>query len=93
MCEWKAITKRPMTDEEIQEFNERAEYEITKDEAFIYENLPEDLAQVLVCTKHGYISIDTFCEDYDGCYFEDAGDMETYIAWMPLPEPYEEANR
>lgn len=27
---------------------------------------------------------------YDGCYFEENGDMDGIIAWMPLPEPPKE---
>lgn len=41
----------------------------------------------------GEVVIDTFCDDYDGCYFEEDGEMYgiTPVYWMPLPEkPKEE---
>lgn len=92
-CNWKAITKRPMTDEERADWEERLGCDIEDEEAVIFENLPEDGKAVLVCTRYGYIYIDTLFSDYQGCFFEDAGDMESVIAWMPLPKPYKEGDK
>lgn len=89
---WRVITKRPMTDEERIDYAERLGCDIEDEDAVIFYNLPEDGQEVLVCTRYGYIYIDTLFSDYRGCFFEDAGDMESVIAWMPLPEPYKEAS-
>lgn len=88
---WRVITKRPMTDEERADAAERLGCDIEDEDAVIFCNLPEDGKDVLVCTWYGHIYIDTLYSDDQGCYFEDAGDMEGVIAWMPLPEPYKEA--
>lgn len=88
---WRVITKRPMTDEERIDYAERLGCDIEDEDAVIFYNLPEDGKEVLVCTLYGHIYIDTLFSDYCGCYFEEAGDMESVIAWMPLPEPYKEA--
>lgn len=90
---WREITKRPMTDEERADCEERLGCDIEDEDAVIFENLPEDGKAVLVCTRYGYIYIDTLFSDYQGCFFEDAGDMESVIAWMPLPEPYKEEGK
>lgn len=91
MQPWRVITKRPMTFVEKKDYAESIGWEIAEEDAFIYGNLPEDGKEVLVCTWYGHIYIDTLYSDDQGCYFEDAGDMEGVIAWMPLPEPYKEA--
>ena len=91
MQPWRVITKRPMTFVEKKDYAESIGWEIAEEDAFIYGNLPEDGKEVLVCTWYGHIYIDKLYSDDQGCYFEDAGDMEGVIAWMPLPEPYKEA--
>lgn len=50
--------------------------------------LPDCCEEVLVTTKAGHVSTDTFYDD-DGAYFEDY-EWDEIIAWMPLPEPYKE---
>lgn len=84
---WNEIHKRPMTDEERKEWSERLGYDIEYDEAYIYSNLPDDGQEVFVSTQYGRVYVDTFCQD-DGCYFEENGDMDGIVAWMPLPEPW-----
>ena len=89
--EWIPITSRPMTEDERKEWSEKLDYNIDDDEAVIYGNLPDDGQRVLVYNKYsGEVVIDTFCDDYDGCYFEDNGDMDGITHWMPLPEPPKE---
>ena len=83
---WNIIESRPMDDEERKVWSERLGYELKDDEAVMYLNLPVDGQEVLVATKYGTVYVDTFCDD-DGCYFEDNGDMDGIIAWMPLPDP------
>lgn len=85
---WRVITKRPMTFVEKKDYAESSGWEIAEEDAFIYENLPEDGKEVLVCTWYGHIFIDTLYSDDQGCYFDNHGEIEGVIAWMPLPEPY-----
>lgn len=89
---WNVIKKRPMDEEERQDWSERLGYDIEYDDAFIYTNLPDNGDAVLICTSWGSVSIDTFYDD-DGCYFEDTGDMDGIVAWMPLPKPYKGGER
>ena len=82
---WHIIKTRPMTEEERKEYDELVGGELTDDEAVIYcSPLPENGQEVLVCYKCGCFDIDTFYDD-DGCYFENNGDMDGIVAWMPLP--------
>lgn len=94
---WIPITSRPMDDEERIEWSEKLGYDIANDdgEALIYTSqLPDDGQEVLVCGRYGRVWIDTFMSDPDyGCYFEDNGDMDGIVAWMPLPKPYREKER
>ena len=91
MAEWNIIKSRPMDDEERKEWSEQLGYELDDNEAFIYSNLPEDGQEVLVASKYGTVYIDTFVQD-EGCYFEDNGDMDGIIAWMPRPDPPKEGS-
>lgn len=89
---WNVITKCPMEADEIAAWSERLGYEIPADEAYMYGNLPEEGEDVLVCTASGTIFIDSLCCD-EGCYFEDYGEMDGIVAWMPLPKPYKEVDK
>ncbi|MBQ7064143.1 MAG: hypothetical protein IJM90_04565 [Firmicutes bacterium] len=85
--QWHVIKKRPMTNDERIELSERIGYDIEYEDAFMYSNLPEDGQEVLTCSSYGSIRIDTFENDPDyGCSFEENGDMDGIVAWMPLPE-------
>ena len=50
--------------------------------------LPED-GEVVLLSNGKYVWEDTFHND-DGCYFENADDIEDWddYAWMPMPGPY-----
>lgn len=87
---WIPVKSRPMDEEERVEWSERLGYDIEGEEAVIYvSQLPDDGEEVLTCGKYGTIRIDTFVNDPDdGCYFEDNGEMDGIVAWMPLPEPW-----
>lgn len=86
---WIPVTSRPMDKEERKEWSEQFGYALDDDEAVIYTSqLPDDGQEVIVCTKWGHVYLDTFLRD-EGCYFEENGDMDGIIAWMPLPKPYE----
>ena len=75
--QWHVIKKRPMTNDERIEW-QRIGYDV---------DLPDDGEEVFVSSQYGYVYVDTFCRD-EGCYFEESGDMDGIVAWMPLPEPY-----
>ncbi len=79
-----------MTAEERTEWSEKFGYDIEYDEAVIYvSQLPEDGQEVLTCSRYGTVRIDTFENDPDyGCGFEENGDMDGIVAWMPLPESW-----
>lgn len=86
--QWIPLTSRPMDDEEREYYSEKYGYDLSDDEAVIYDcALPDDGEEVLVSTRYGHVYIDTFCED-EGCYFEDNGDMDGIVAWQRKPEPY-----
>lgn len=78
---WIPIKTRPMTEEEKEEIGH--EY------AYMYDcPLPDDGQEVLVTDWIGNVEIDTFCRDYEGCYFENNCDDGEAVAWMPKPQPY-----
>ena len=85
--QWHVIKKRPMTNDERIEWSETVGYDVEDEDAFIYWNLPDDGEEVFVSSQYGYVYVDTFRRD-EGCYFEESGDMDGIVAWMPLPEPY-----
>lgn len=87
---WHPINSRPMTDEERQYWEDHYGYALDDDEAIIYSNLPDSDEQVICCDIYGAITIDRIVDDGEGCYFEDNGEMDGIVAWMPLPEPYKE---
>ena len=89
---WIPITSRPMTEDERALFESRFDYEITDHMAVMFDcQLPDNGQKVLVYHKwSGEVAIDTFCEDNEGCYFEENGEMDGITHWMPLPEPPKE---
>lgn len=89
---WIPISARPMDTKERLEWSEKLGYDIGDDEALLYTSqLPDDGQEVLVCGRSGRAWVDTFNYDPDGrCYFEENGDMDGIVAWMPLPKPYRE---
>ena len=89
---WIPITARPMDTEERLEWSEKLGYDLEDVEALIYTlQPPDDGQEVLVCGRNGRVWIDKFMNDPDyGCYFEENGDMDGIVAWMPLPKPYRE---
>ena len=86
---WIPIKTRPMDEEERREWSEKLGYDIEYSDAVIFTSqLPDDGQTVLTSNRYGHVCVDTFCNDEDGCYFEDNCDMDGIVAWMPLPEPY-----
>lgn len=88
---WIPIKTRPMDEKERAEWSEKLGYDIEYEDAVIYTSqLPEDGQEVLTCSRYGTVQIDRFENDPDyGCSFEENGDMDGIVAWMPLPEPYQ----
>jgi hypothetical protein len=83
---WIPTKTRPLTKEEKEHYADLGYSEDSID--FMYDcPLPHDAEEVLVTTKQGYVTTDTFYKD-DGCYFETYCDVDDVVAWMPLPEPY-----
>lgn len=89
---WIKIESRPMTEEERKEWSECIGYDIEYEDAIIYTSrLPDDGQEVFVCNKWGRVWIDTFSNDPDyGVGFEENGDMDGIVAWMPMLEPLKE---
>lgn len=85
---WISVKSRPMDEEERKEWSEKFGYELTDDEAVIFvSQLPDDGQEVLVYHRYGNITIDKFSDDPDyGVSFEENGDMDGIVAWMPLPD-------
>jgi hypothetical protein len=79
---WIPLIKRPMTEEEREEYEGMTGIEETM---ILNCPLPEDGEEVFV-SYGGYVCVDTFHDD-DGCYFEDV-EIDEVEAWMPLPSPY-----
>lgn len=87
---WIPIKTRPMDEDERKEWSEKLGYDIEYEDAAIYSQLPDDGQEVLTCSRYGHIAIDKFENDPDyGCCFEENGDMDGIVAWMPLPKPWE----
>ena len=94
---WIPFTTRPMDKEELEEYGELlgcGPEGIDPEDAVVFNcELPEDGQRVLITNSWGDVVIDKFERD-DFVGFEENGDMDGYLAWMPLPEPYrKEVNR
>lgn len=82
---WIPITTRPLEDDERECYGEDITCEYTC-------KIPDDGQEVIVTDYLGHVGTDIFCnEGSDGAYFESLCDAGEVLAWMPLPEPYEEA--
>ena len=77
--EWIPFTRRPMTEEEQEDYPNCT---------FMFDCvLPDDGDEILVSNGR-FVWMDTFCNDIDGCYLDGGDDIDEDMAWMPLPEPY-----
>lgn len=76
--EWIPFTKRPLTDEEKEEY---------PDWIYILDcPLPDDEEEILLSNgKH--VWTDTFIDDGE-CYLDGGDDIDEGMAWMPLPDPW-----
>lgn len=75
---WIPFTRRPMTEEEQEDY---------PDCTFMFDCvLPDDGDEILVSNGR-FVWMDTFCND-DGCYLDGGDDIDEDMAWMPLPKPY-----
>lgn len=77
---WIPFKKRPLTDEEKQEY---------PDWTYIFDcPLPEDEEEILL-TNGVHVWTDTFINDGE-CYLDGGDDIDDDMAWMPMPKPYRE---
>ena len=77
-AEWIPFKKRPLTDEEKQEY---------PDWTYIFDcPLPDDEEEILL-SNGKYVWTDTFINDGE-CYLDGGDDIDEGMAWMPLPKPY-----
>lgn len=87
--EWNVVEKRPMDEEEREEWKEELGYEVADEDAFIYFNLPEEGEEVLITTAWG--SVTTATIEYDGRFYNfENYDFEDVVAWKLKPKPYKE---
>lgn len=81
---WIPFTRRPMTEEEQEDY---------PDCTFMFDcDLPEDGEEILISSGR-FVSLDTFCVDVDGCYLDGGDDIDEDMAWQPLPKPYRAERR
>lgn len=61
----------------------------------VSERLPEELKDVLVCTKRGYVTCGCCVNDYNyRCVDNDFFlNLDGVVAWMPLPKPLKEGEQ
>ena len=87
---WIPVKMRPMDEEEREYWEDHFGYELTDEDAVLFDcQMPDDEQEILVSYRK-WINMDK-CEIDDGCYgLEGNGDWDGVVAWMPLPEPYEE---
>ena len=79
--EWIPIKTRSLTEEEKAEMGTESDY--------MYNcPLPDDGEEVEVTTHLGDVTLDVFCRDSSGCYFEHYCDDGDVLAWRHKPEPY-----
>lgn len=85
--EWIPLIKRPMTEEEREEYKGMVGITETM---LLNRPLPKDGQVVLISYSDGYVYIDIFHNDEGACYF-DGFDIDEVEAWMPLPNAYKES--
>lgn len=82
---WHKISTRPLTDEEIDYYNE-----IGLDAEEIYDcEMPEDGQEILIATKWG-VDKDICCNDDYGIGLEGREDFDGVFAWAEMPKYKEE---
>ena len=83
---WNEITKRPMTLEEILDYEERVDESVIWDKAYIYEPLPLDGESVLVYGKYfDVVQLEVFHNNDSGVYFGNYN-VDEIKAWAKIPE-------
>ena len=91
--EWIPFRTRPITEDELEEWANYIgvePYDIAEEAVIYLQPLPKDGQTVLITNLYGDVVIDTFESDIDGIGFEENGDLDGYVAWMPMPEAYQE---
>lgn len=79
--EWIPIKTKPLTEKEKEEMGTESDY--------MYDcPLPDDGEEVEITTHLGDVTMDIFCRESGGCYFENYCDDGEVLAWRHKPEPY-----
>ena len=79
---WHEITKRPPTNEELEEFKEI----YAEDLEYVFDcTMPDDGQDILVASYWG-VDIDTCVIDYYGYGLEGRGDWDGLDAWADMPK-------
>ena len=76
--EWFPFKRRPLTDEEKQEY---------PNWTYIFDCLVPDDEEEILLSDGKHVWTDTFINDGE-CYLDGGDDIDDGMAWMPLPEPY-----
>lgn len=88
--QWIPIKMRPMDAEEREYWESHFDYELVDEDAVMFDCKMPDDGQEILASYRKWICMDK-CEIDGGCYgLEGNGDWDGVVAWMPLPEPYEE---
>lgn len=89
--EWIPIKMRDMTDEEIQDYEDRFGPSVGDEDHLCFDcRMPEDGQEILISTQWG-VEKDTCTYDFEYGYgLETNGDWDGVNAWMPCPEKYKE---
>ena len=90
---WIPVKYRPMDAEERAYWQDHFGYELSDEDAVMFDcKMPDDGQEILV-SYCKWVCIDK-CEIDGGCYgLEGNGDWDGVVAWMPLPEPYREEGK
>lgn len=84
---WIPVKTRPMTEEERRYYAESLGWDMTNDEAVLFDcKMPEDGQEIWVCSKCGNVWTDTCVVD-EGIGLEENGDWLDIVAWMPFRKP------
>lgn len=88
--QWIPVKTRPMTEEDRRYYAESLGWDMTDDEAVMFDcKMPEDGQEIWVCSKCGNVWVDACVVD-EGIGLEGNGDWLDIVAWMPFkkPEPW-----
>lgn len=90
---WVPITYRPMTEEEVKRVETYFGLPLDEKEKKCFScPMPEHGQEILISTEWGVYKDSCLYDCDEGFSLDERGDWEDVDAWMPLPEPYKEAD-